>query len=79
VRGGKQAGLPEETKAAVLDHGPEYRRLCEGMGRGSGYARLNAIEGRGLFEKTWGKDCYRYRLTPLGLEVRAVLLEEQSK
>jgi hypothetical protein len=71
-------GLTPKQREAVLAHGEEYRRLCEGMGRGSATARLVAIKPLdGIFESAWDCDANRYRLTPLGLRVRALLEKER--
>lgn len=71
------AAMSEAQKRAVLDHGPEFQRLMRpGNGRGAAASRTSAIKPiRDLFERKWGGDCFRYRLTPLGLAVRQHLQE----
>lgn len=76
---GIAAGLTKAQRELLLHHNATVQRLAPpGLGRGSGarysYARRLMPE---LFAAVWCGDCHHYRLTPLGLAVRARILGEQ--
>lgn len=63
------AGLTEARRAALLNLRADGRT---GSTRGNGAARrLRTMPN--LVAPRWGGDCFRYDLTPLGLEVRRIL------
>lgn len=71
------AGLDPEQLEAFRAIGEEWGRT--GASRHNSRARVKLLRRMAhLIEWTWGDDAHRYRLTPLGLAVRAHILEDMS-